>query len=118
MVAALVIFFGYLFLIWLFFFKLKAAKFNVIWGIVSFWVGLHLLLVFLIGMRFSQPYSDDARIIRRTIQIVPRLPEPTLLTEVVVKANVPVKKGDPLFRFDDRLARIADANHSLHNPAS
>jgi multidrug resistance efflux pump len=105
MVAALVITIGYVFLVWLVFFKYKIAKFNFIWGIATFWVGVHLLLVFLIGMRFSQPYTKDARIVRHTIQVVPRLPEPTLLTDVLVEPNVPAKKGDPLFRFDDRLYR-------------
>jgi len=103
MVAALVITFLYVFVVWLLFFKLKVAKFNVIWGLVTFWIGVHLLLVFLIGTRFSQPYTKDARIVRHTIQIVPRLPEPTLLKEVVVEPNVSVNKGDPLFRFDDSL---------------
>ena len=105
MVAALVITIGYIFLVWLVFFRLKIAHFNIVWGIATFWIGVHILLVFLIGMRFSQPYSTDARIIRHTIQLVPRLPEPTLLTEVLVKPNVVVKKGAPLFRFDDRLYR-------------
>lgn len=105
MVAALVITFLYVFVVWLVFFRLRIAKFSVLWGIATFWVGVHLLLVFLIGIRFSQPYSNDARIVRHTIQIVPRLPEPTLLSEVIVEPGEPVKKGDPLFRFDDRIYR-------------
>lgn len=105
MAAALIIVVLYIIVIWLVFFKLKIAKFNIIWAIATFWVGVHLLLVFLIGMRFSQPYSTDARIIRHTIQLVPRLPEPTLLTDVLVEPNVTVKKGAPLFRFDDKLYR-------------
>lgn len=105
MIAALAITIIYVFIIWLVFFRLKIAKFNVVWAIATVWVGIHLLLVFLIGMRFGQPYTRDARIIRHTIQIVPRLPEPTLLTEVLVKPNEPVKQGDPLFEFDDRIYR-------------
>lgn len=103
MIAALVVTFLYIFVVWLVFFRLRVATFNVVWGIATFWVGVHLLLVFLIGMRFSQPYTTDARIVRHTIQLIPRLPEPTLLTDVVVEPNMPVHKGDPLFRFDDRL---------------
>jgi len=103
MIITLVITFSYIILVWAVFFKFKVAKFNFFWGIATFWVGVHLLLVFLIGMRFSQPYTDDARIVRHTIQVVPRLSEPTLLTEVLVEPNIPVKKGAPLFRFDDRL---------------
>ena len=66
-----------------------------------FW-GLHLLLIFMIGLRFVTPSSTDARVIQHTIQLTPRLPEPTLVTAVLVKQNVPVKKGAPLFQFDRR----------------
>ena len=37
------------------------------------------------------------------IQIVPRLSEPTLVTEVLVQPDVPVRKGMPMFRFDPRV---------------
>ena len=51
-------------------------------------------------MRFYAPYTIDAHIVRNTIQIVPRLEGPTLLKEVLVEPNVPVKKGQPLYKFD------------------
>ena len=38
--------------------------------------------------------------IQHTIQLVPRLPEPTLVTAVLVEPNVLVKRGQPLFQFD------------------
>ena len=41
------------------------------------------MLVFLIGLRFVTPTSVDATVVQRTIQLVPRLPEPTLVTEVL-----------------------------------
>ena len=90
----------YIIFVWLIFFKLKLLKFSIVWGVVSFWVGAHLMLIFLVTLRFYQPYSMDAHVIRSTIQIIPRLTQPTILTEVVVEPNVPVKKGDPLYRFD------------------
>lgn len=93
----------YVIFVWLVFFKFKWLKFNYGWGIVSFWVGVHLLLLFVISLRFFQPYSNDGHIIRHTIQLVPRLPEPTLLTEVLVEANTPVKAGQTLFRFDQTI---------------
>ncbi|MFZ1640056.1 MAG: efflux RND transporter periplasmic adaptor subunit [Candidatus Contendobacter sp.] len=102
MIAALVICFGYLVLVWLVFFKFKWLQFSIAWGVVSAFVGLHLLLIFLIGLRFVTPYSTDAKIIQHTIQLVPRLSEPTLVTAVLVEPNVPVKKGQPLFQFDRR----------------
>jgi multidrug resistance efflux pump len=53
-------------------------------------------------MRFVAPYSTDVTVVQHTIQLIPRLPEPTLVTAVLVKPNVPVKKGEPFFQFDRR----------------
>lgn len=102
MVAALLILVVFAAAVWLVFFKLKLLKFSIAWGIVSFLFGAHILLIFLIGLRFSTPYSTDARVIQPTIQLIPRLPDPTLVTAVLVKPDVPVKKGQPLFQFDRR----------------
>jgi multidrug resistance efflux pump len=102
MIAGLVILFGYVLLVWLVFFKFKWLKFSIAWGVVSVLVGLHLLIIFLIGLRFVTPYSTDARVIQHTIQLTPRLSEPTLVTAVLVEQNVHVKKGMPLFQFDRR----------------
>ena len=87
---------------WLVFFKFKWIRFTFGWGFFFAFFVLHLALVFLVGMRFVAPYSTDVTVIQRTIQLIPRLPEPTLVTAVFVKPNVPVKKGEPLFQFDRR----------------
>jgi len=102
MLMGFVLLFGYIFAVWLTFFKFKWMKFNIVWGLVSVSVGLHLLLIFLIGLRFVTPLSTNAVVVQHTIQLVPRLPEPTLVTEVLVEQNTPIKKGQPLFRFDRR----------------
>lgn len=102
MLFGFVLLFGYTLVVWLVFFKFKWMKFNIAWGVISVSVGLHLLLIFLIGLRFVAPYATEAKIIQHTIQLVPRLPEPTLVTAVLVEPNVPVKKGQPLFQFDRR----------------
>lgn len=103
MVIGLLIVVLYIFFIWLVFFKLKLLQFSIAWAVVSIFVGLHLLLIFIIGLRFVTPYSTDARIVQHTIQLVPRLSEPTLVTAVLVEPNVPVKKGQPLLQFDRRV---------------
>jgi multidrug resistance efflux pump len=87
---------------WLVFFKLKLLTLTPGWAIVFSFVVLHLFLVFLIGLRFVTPNSADATVVQRTIQLIPRLPEPTLVTAVLVEENVLVKKGQPLFQFDRR----------------
>lgn len=103
MIAGLLITTIYCTLIWLVFFKMRWLRFTIGWAVVSTIIGLHLVLIFLIGLRFTAPNSYEAVVVQHTIQIVPRLSEPTLLTEVLVRDNVPVKKGQPLFRFDRRL---------------
>ena len=89
-------------LFWLVFFKLKLLRLTPGWGFIFAFFVLHLFLVFLIGLRFMTPNSANATIVQRTIQLVPRLPEPTLVTAVLVEENVPVKKDQPLFQFDRR----------------
>lgn len=115
MVAVFAITVIYLSFIWLVFFKLKWLRFTPAWFIVSGFFLLHLLLVPLVGLRFVAPYSIDLRVVQHTIQLVPRLPEPTLVTEVLVEPNVPIKKGAPLFRFDRSLyeARVQQAAAAL-----
>lgn len=102
MVAALLITAIAGILTWLVFFKFKWIRFTYAWGFFIFFFVLHLLLVFMIGLRFVAPYTTDAKVIQHTIQLVPRLPEPSLVTAVLVEPNVPIKKGQPLFQFDRR----------------
>jgi multidrug resistance efflux pump len=102
MMLAIAMTFGFLFLVWLIFFKLKWIKFSIMWGILCGFFFIHILLIFLIGLRFVTPYSTDVKVIQHTIQLVPRLPEPTLVTKVWVEPNTPVKKGDKLFQLDRR----------------
>jgi multidrug resistance efflux pump len=97
-----VLLFGYAFVVWSVFFKYKWLKFSIAWGFFSTLFAVHLLLIFLIGLRFSTPLATEARVIQHTIQLIPRLPEPTLVTAVLVQPNMPVKKGQPLFQFDRR----------------
>ncbi|MEM1362854.1 MAG: efflux RND transporter periplasmic adaptor subunit [Pseudomonadota bacterium] len=100
----------YVIFVWFIFFKARLLKFNIVWGVVTFWIGAHTLLVFLIMLRFYQPMSLDAHTVRPTIQIIPRLTQPTLLTEVLVTPNTLVKKGAPLYRLDDTVYKLQFEN--------
>ena len=102
MLLGFVLLFGYALVVWLVFFKFKWLKFSIAWGFFSTFFAVHLLLIFLIGLRFVTPLATEARVIQHTIQLIPRLPEPTLVTAVLVQPNVAVKKGQPLFQFDRR----------------
>jgi multidrug resistance efflux pump len=86
---------------WLVFFKLKLLRLTPAWGFGFGLVFAHFFLIFLIGLRFVTP-SANATVVQRTIQLIPRLPEPTLVTDVLVEENTLVKKGQPLFQFDRR----------------
>ena len=101
MIALLVLAFASL-VFWLVFFRFKLLNLTPGWGVVFGFFVVHLLLVFVIGLRFMTPNSANATVVQRTIQLIPRLPEPTLVSEVLVEDNVPVKKGQPLFQFDRR----------------
>jgi multidrug resistance efflux pump len=86
--------------VWLVFFRFRLIRFTPGWGIISGLFGAHILLIFLIGLRFVTPSSTDAKVVQYTIQLVPRLPEPTLVTAVLVEEGAHVKKGQTLFQFD------------------
>lgn len=89
-------------LVRLVFFRFHWLRWSITWAVVSGFVGAHLVLIFLIGVRYVAPYSTDAHVVQHSIQLIPRLPEPTLVTAVLVEPNAAVKKGQPLFQFDRR----------------
>ena len=102
MTAAILVLVIGLAIFWLVFFKLKLLRLTPAWGFGFALVFAHFFLIFLIGLRFVTPNSANATVVQRTIQLIPRLPEPTLVTDVLVEENMPVKKGQPLFQFDRR----------------
>jgi multidrug resistance efflux pump len=102
MIAALLVLTIAFSVFWLVFFRFKLIRLTPGWGIIFAFFVVHLMLVFLIGMRFVTPYSINATVVQRTIQLIPRLPEPTPVTEILVEEGAPVKKGQPIFQFDRR----------------
>src|SRR5271169_690231 len=102
MMFAFLITFAFALVVWLVFFKFKWLKFTKAWGVLVLFFAAHLFLTFVVGLRFITPYSTNLKVVQHTIQLVPRLPEPTLVTAVLVRPDVPVKKGQPLFQFDRR----------------
>lgn len=103
----------YLGFVWIVFFRFKWMRFTPTWGVISAFFLVHLLIVPLVGTRMQSPFSTDVRVVRHTIQLVPVLPHEALVTEVRVRENTPVRKGDTLFVFDGTLyraqARAAEA---------
>jgi multidrug resistance efflux pump len=110
-----VLLFGYALLVWLVFFRFRWLNFTIAWGFFSTFFALHLLIIFMLGLRYVAPVSTEARVIQHTIQLTPRLSEPTLVTAVLVQPNVHVKRGTPLFQFDRRIyeAKVAQLEAQL-----
>jgi len=102
MAIALLITFVFIVFVYLVFFRFKWLKFSATWGILTFFFAVHVFLIFIVGLRFVTPYSTNVIVVQHTIQLIPRLPEPTLVTAVLVKPDVRVRKGQPLFQFDRR----------------
>ena len=102
MIAALLVLAVAFAVFWLVLFRFKLIRLTPGWGFVFGFAVVHLMLVFLIGLRFVTPYSTNATVVQRTIQLIPRLPEPTLVTDVLVEEGAPVKKGQSIFQFDRR----------------
>ena len=101
MIATLVLIFASA-IFWLIFFKFKWLRLSPGWALIFAFFVIHLMLVFLIGLRFVTPSSANATMVQHTIQLIPRLTGPALVTEVLVQDNDRVKKGQPLFQFDRR----------------
>lgn len=102
MMFAFLITFIFALVVWLVFFKFKWLRFTKAWGVLVLFFAAHLFLTFIVGLRFITPYSTNLKVVQHTIQLIPRLPEPTLVTAVLAQPDVPVKKGQPLFQFDRR----------------
>ena len=103
------------FVFWLVFLKLKWLRPTPGWVFGFSVVVLHLMLIFVIGLRFVTPQSANATIVQHTIQLIPRLSEPTLVTAVLVDDNTEVKKDQPLFQFDRTIyaAKVAQLESQL-----
>ena len=87
---------------WLVFFKFKLLRLSPGWALIFAFFVTHVTLVFLIGLRFMTPSSANATMVQHTIQLIPRLPDPALVTGVLIEENTEVKQGQPLFQFDRR----------------
>jgi multidrug resistance efflux pump len=103
------------FVFWLVFLKLRLLRPTPGWVFGFSIVVIHLMLIFVVGLRFVTPQSANATIVQHTIQLIPRLSEPTLVTAVLVEDNTEVKKGQPLFQFDRTIyeAKVAQLEAQL-----
>ncbi len=82
--------------------------------------GVFLIAALLLLMSYNHPYSSDGRIYFTSAPVIPAVGG--LVVEVPVEPNVPLKKGDVLFRIDPRpyqytvdqkKAQLAEAEQSV-----
>jgi multidrug resistance efflux pump len=102
MTAAILVLIAECTVFWLVFFRLKLLRLTPTWVVIFIFIMIPVYLVFLIGLRFVAPVSSNATVVQHTIQLIPRLPDPTPVTAVLVEENTMVKKDQPLFQFDRR----------------
>lgn len=89
---------AYAFFVRLIFFDYRLLPFNLFWKFVVFgiWIGAALTEILALG-QFA-PYSKSAFVQTYVVQMAPEWGG--MIDEVLVEPNVPIKKGDPLFRMD------------------
>src|SRR5262245_53357633 len=96
------LFLGYAALVWLIFVKLKLIRLSLPIAIVLAAAGPLVLFYILWAMNFYHPGSSDVQVLRRVVQIAPRTSKPGRVSQVLVTANAPLKKGDVLFTIDPK----------------
>ena len=97
----------YITLCWIVFkvFKIPVNKWSLTTAVLG---GVIMLSVTLMGMAYYHPGSRSARSYFITTPLVPNVR--AMVTEIKVKPNEPVKKGDILFLLDDTRYRAALAD--------
>ncbi len=59
---------GFILFVCLVFFKFNWLKFSVAWTLVSMFIFVHVLFIFVIGLRFMTPCSTNGRIVNLQVQ--------------------------------------------------
>jgi len=86
--------------VWLVFAKWKLMRMSLSIAIVTASAGPSLIVAFLFCAQYFHPYTSNAVIFQQTIPIIPQLRKSGRVTEVAVKPNTMIKRGDVLFRVD------------------
>jgi multidrug resistance efflux pump len=89
-----------IFVIWLVFDKLRLFRLTLPIAIVLGGIAPVLASVLLFSVAQFHPAAANVMVLRRLIEIRPLISVPGQVTEILVAANEPVKKGDVLFRID------------------
>jgi multidrug resistance efflux pump len=87
-------------ILWLVFAKLKLFKLTLPLAVLAASIGPALIITLLFCAQYYHPFTSDARVFQEVVPVIPQLRQAGRVTEVTVKPNTPVKKGQVLFRVD------------------
>jgi multidrug resistance efflux pump len=89
----------YSFFVWLIFFKFKWLPWNIYSQVTVVVIPIVALTVLILTLNVVAPSSPDVRVFRYTVPIVSQV-RGRVIEVPIEEGNVPVKKGDVLFRID------------------
>ena len=88
----------YAFFVWLIFIKFKWLPWNIVSQVISATIPIVGITVLILFLNIDAPSSADVRVMNYVVPINPRVAGKVI--EVPVEPNIPVKKGDVLFKLD------------------
>jgi multidrug resistance efflux pump len=88
----------YAFIAWLIFSKFRWLPWNIVTGSITIVLPIIGLTVLILTLNVIAPSSEDVRVIRYVVQIVPQVRG--RVVDVPVIGNSPIRKGDVLFKID------------------
>jgi len=89
----------YSFFVWLIFIKFKWLPWNIYSQVTVVLIPVIALTVMILSLNVVAPSSDDLRVFRFTVPIVSQV-RGRVIEVPIEEGNVPVKKGDVLFKID------------------
>src|SRR5499433_3496199 len=89
----------YSFFVWLIFIKFKWLPWNIYSQVTVVLIPVIALTVMILSLNVVAPSSADVRVFRFTVPIVSQV-RGRVIEVPIQEGNVPVKKGDVLFRID------------------
>ncbi|OBQ55908.1 HlyD family secretion protein [Tamlana sp. s12] len=85
-------------IVWLIFFKFKLLPWNTVTQVIAYIIPVAAITLLILFLNIFAPSSHDVRVMNYNVEVVPAVTGQ--VTEVPIKPNQHVKKGDILFKID------------------